>query len=72
MDRVGIAKRLMAMQSSLRTVMEVAEAQARLCDEADAKGLAMSLFMVRESLAVYATELNKFVKSYLDSEEEGL
>lgn len=70
MDRVDIARRLVAMQSSLRTVMEVAEAQGRLCDAAEAKGLALSLYMVREALAVYATELNKFVTSYLDNEDE--
>lgn len=64
-ERIEVMRRLMAMTATLRAVIEVAEEQAKCADAADAKGLALSLFMVRESLAVYSEELTKYVKKYV-------
>lgn len=68
-DRIETARRLMAMQVTLRSVMEACEMQAEVCKAAGATGLALSVHMVREAVAVYSSELSKFVVDYLKSED---
>ena len=61
----------MAMQGSLRAVMEAAEMQGRICDAAGESGLAFAVFMVKESIAVYSQQLNVFVTEYLEELKDG-
>jgi hypothetical protein len=68
-EKADVLRRLVAMQQTLRTVMESVEMQAQLCDSVGAKGLAFSVFMLQEALAVYSTELGRWVKDYIAGEE---
>lgn len=70
-NRVEIARRLMAMQGSLRAVMEAAEMQGRICDAAGESGLAFAVFMLKESIAAYSKQLGIFVTEYLGELEDG-
>lgn len=60
-DRVEMAMRLMRMQKTLKDVIDNILVQAELIHSAGAPGLAFSMHMVRESLAVYSKELNRTV-----------
>jgi len=60
-ERADIIVRLIAMQNVLRTVCEGAEQAGQLAKEADADGLAMATFLMKESIEQYARELNRFV-----------
>lgn len=53
--------RLIAMQQTLRTVVESCNAAAAACNASGAKGLAVATYMVGESLAAWATALNLYV-----------
>jgi hypothetical protein len=68
-EKVDVLRRLLAMQQTLRTVMEAVETQGQLCDSAGAKGLAFSVYMLRESLAAYSKELNRWVEGYLAEDD---
>lgn len=69
-ERAQIARRLMAMQGTLRGVMDACEAQSAMCMDAGASGLALAVLMVRESIDVYRIELAKFVVEYLKEDRE--
>ena len=71
LDRVEIARRLMAMQGSLRAVMDAAEVQGQICDAAGESGLAFAVFMLKESIAAYSKQLGIFVTEYLGELEDG-
>lgn len=68
-NRVEMARRLMEMQRSLAAVMDACEMQGKVCHAAGESGLALAVYMVREAVAVYSTELAKFVVNYLKDEE---
>lgn len=68
-DRVFIAQRLVSMQQMLRTVIEHCDAQAQMCDAAGAKRLALAVYMLRENMVVYSSELNRFVLGFLAEED---
>jgi hypothetical protein len=68
-DRADVVRRLLAMQHSLRTVIEAAEVQATYCDAAGAKGLAFAVHMLKESLSVYSSELNRWVTAYIEDDD---
>lgn len=68
-NRVEMARRLMEMQRSLAAVMDACEMQGQICQAAGESGLALAVYMVREAVAVYSTELSKFVVNYLKDEE---
>jgi hypothetical protein len=70
-ERLDIARRLMAMQASLRTVMEVAELQGQVCDAAGESGLAFAVYMLQESIGAYSKQLNVFVTEYLEELKDG-
>lgn len=67
-NRVELARRLMEMQRALADVMDACEMQGHVCKAAGESGLAMAVYMVREAVAVYSTELSKFVVNYLKDE----
>lgn len=67
-QRAEIVRRLMAMQSSLRNVIDAAEMQGRICDAAGESGLAFAVYMLRESLAAYSKQLSVFVEDYVSKE----
>lgn len=64
-DKIDVARRLMAMQGSLRSLTDSCEDQALLCEAAGAPGLAFAVHMLRESLAAYSVELNRWVTGLL-------
>jgi hypothetical protein len=70
-ERLDIARRLMAMQASLRAVMEVAELQGQVCDAAGESGLAFAVYMLKESIGAYSKQLNVFVSEYLEELKDG-
>jgi hypothetical protein len=70
-ERLDIARRLMAMQASLRAVMEVAELQGQVCDAAGESGLAFAVYMLKESIGAYSKQLNVFVTEYLEELKDG-
>jgi hypothetical protein len=70
-ERLDIARRLMAMQASLRTVMEVAELQGQVCDAAGESGMAFAVYMLKESIGAYSKQLNVFVSEYLEELKDG-
>lgn len=70
-ERLDIARRLMAMQASLRAVMEVAELQGQICDAAGESGLAFAVYMLKESIGAYSKQLNVFVSEYLEELKDG-
>lgn len=65
-ERADVAMRLIAMQGTLRTLMEAASTQAELCHEAGASGLAFSIFMLEEALRGYSKALGRWVADILD------
>lgn len=70
-DRIEIARRLMAMQASLRAFMEAAEMQGQICDAAGESGLAFAVYMLKESIGAYSKQLNVFVTEYLEELKDG-
>lgn len=60
-ERTSIVLRLIAMQNTLRTIIEHTEEGARAAEAADGKGLAFATLMLKEALVEYGRELNKFV-----------
>lgn|GEM_PF-3468819 len=68
-EKADVLQRLLEMQAKLRVVVEIAEVHGRLADNAGAKGFALAAFMLRESLAVYSSELSDFVEHYLYGDE---
>lgn len=70
-EKADVARRLVAMQGSLRAVMEAAEVQGRICDAAGESGLAFAVYMVKESIGAYSKQLNVFVTEYLEESEDG-
>lgn len=64
-ERADLAMRLIAMQGLLRDFAGAAGEQARLCQQVDAGGLAVSAFMLEEAIKVYSRELARWVAEYL-------
>ena len=64
-DRADLAMRLITMQGLLKDLAEAAAAQAALCRELQASGLAMSAWMLEEAILAYSKELTKWVAEYL-------
>lgn len=62
--------RLIAMQQTLRTVVESCNAAAAACNADGAKGLAMATYMVGESIAAFATALNTYVLEDMNDESD--
>lgn len=65
-ERLDAISRLVAMREVLETVAASCRVNAGIADAADAKGLAMALLMLSESIEVYSSEATKFVKGYLN------
>ena len=61
--------RLIAMQQTLRTVVESCKAAAAACNSEGAKGLAMATYMVGESIAAFAAALNTYVLEEYDESD---
>jgi len=61
--------RLIAMQQTLRTVVESCKAAAASCNASGASGLAMATYMVGESIAAFATALNTYVLEEYDESD---
>lgn len=68
-QRTDIVLRLIAMQHTLRALCDSADESARVAEAADAKGLAFATLMLKEALAEYGKELNKFVLGGLADDE---
>lgn len=68
-DRVEMAMRLMRMQKTLKDVIDNILVQAEIIKDAGAPGLAFSMHMVRESLAVYSKELNRTVTRIINGSD---
>jgi hypothetical protein len=64
-ERADLAMRLISMQGLLKDLAESAAAQATLCREVQASGLAMSAWMLEEAIRAYSKELTKWVAEYL-------
>lgn len=64
-ERADLAMRLISMQALLKDLAESAAAQATLCKEVQASGLAMSAWMLEEAIRAYSKELTKWVAEYL-------
>lgn len=64
-ERYATLRRFLALQHSLRTVVEAAEMQAELAKAAGHDGFAMAIYMLRESVLVYSKELSRFVSEYI-------
>lgn len=56
------------MQHCLRDVTDAMEMQGKLAKAVGADGLATAAYMLKESIAVYSTELRKFVAGYIAGE----
>jgi hypothetical protein len=65
-ERADILRRLLVMTSTLRTVADLAEANAALAQEAGADGLALATFMLSESIQAFSKELAKFTTRYVE------
>jgi hypothetical protein len=73
MTETNILMRLVAMQQTLRSVVESCKATAAVCDADGAKGLAMATLMVGESIATFAKALNDYVlKEYEDESDDAV
>lgn len=64
-ERADLAMRLISMQGLLKDLAEAAAAQATLCRDVQATGLAMSAFMLEEAIRSYSRELTRWVAEYL-------
>lgn len=64
-ERSDLAMRLISMQGLLKDLAESAAAQATLCREVQASGLAMSAWMLEEAIRAYSKALTKWVAEYL-------
>ena len=60
-ERHDIGRRLIRQQQILRDVFEACEAQAGMCKDVGANGMAFACLMVREILISYSKELNTCV-----------
>ena len=69
-ERAEILRRLLVMTQTLRSVTEAAEAHAALAHEAGADGLAVSIYLLGESIKVFSRELAKFTTKYLEESSE--
>ena len=65
-ERTDIVLRLIAMQHTLRAVCESVDAASRMAEDAGGHGLAVAGLLMKESIAEYAKQLNKFVLGMLD------
>jgi hypothetical protein len=68
-DRLDTIRRMVDTQKTMRTLMEYVESVAEHCDIAGEKGLALSILMIRESLAVYSKEVVKYTKKLLEEDD---
>jgi hypothetical protein len=55
-----IVVRLLAMQRTLRTVVQACNAAAAACDSSGEKGLAFATYMVGESLSVWNEAIERY------------
>lgn len=69
-EKADALTKLLSQQHALRTVVEAANLQAELAEQADAHGFAFAIYMLCESLKVYSSELSRFVVNYLGDEED--
>ena len=65
-DDEDLLIRLIAMQQTLRAVVESCKAAAASCNASGASGLAVATYMVGESIAAFATALNTYVLEEYD------
>jgi hypothetical protein len=68
-ERIDTIRRMVHTQKTMRTLMEYVEAVAEHCDIAGEKGLALSIFMIRESLAAYSAAVVRYTKKLLEEED---
>jgi hypothetical protein len=59
-ERALAAKRLLAMNATIRSLADTIADAATFAAEADEKGLAFACHMLRESLLTYAKAFNKY------------
>lgn len=64
----NLLARLIAMQHTLRTVVESCNAAAAACDAEGAKGLAAATYMVGESISVFSSALNDYILKGVDDD----
>jgi hypothetical protein len=65
-DRLEMLASLVRSRALLLDVELMCERVAEACKDADAKGLAFSLLMVKESISAYSKELARYVETAVD------
>lgn len=68
-DDEDLLIRLIAMQQTLRTVVESCKAAAAACNASGASGLAVATYMVGESIAAFSAALNTYVLEEYDESD---
>lgn len=68
-DDEDLLIRLIAMQNTLRTVVESCKAAAASCNASGASGLAVATYMVGESIAAFSAALNTYVLEEYDESD---
>lgn len=67
-ERVELIRRMVEMQGTMRTLIEYVGVVAAECDDIGEKGLAFSIYMIRESLAVYSSQVLKYTRKVLEED----
>lgn len=70
-ERRDIINTMLRSQQVLRDVQEMCEAAALRINDCGESGLAFSLLMVKESIAVYASQTARFVANLVDPKPTG-
>jgi len=67
-ERLDLIRRMLAAQRTIRSLMDYLDGVAGECDGDDQKGMAFSIYMIREALAVYSLEMVSYTRKHLGDE----
>ena len=63
-ERLDLMRRMLAAQRTIRSLMDYLDGVAGECDDDDQKGMAFSIYMIREALAVYSLEMVAYTRKH--------
>jgi hypothetical protein len=68
-ERLELLRRMVTMQGTMRSLVDYVDAVAAECDKSGEKGLAFSIYMIREALSAYSSQVVRYSKKVLLEEE---
>jgi len=65
-ERIELLDRVASSQRTIRALIEIVDEQAAVMAAAGEPGTAFSIYMIRESLAVYSSQLSRYLRKHLE------